>query len=78
MVRLDISQPLNEQRWKHAFAETHVGRAIRMKLLYEVGDWLEEHGHDGHLLRYETPGDYVYEIEFDDNRLAILFKLTWL
>lgn len=69
---------MNEKRWKCCFVNLIAGGGDVQKLLSDPYDWLVERGHSGQIYRYETPGDYAFEIEFDDHRLAMLFKLTWL
>lgn len=85
VVEFDIMQTVISKNWNYGRKADETS----FYLIGEVGDWLRKQGHDAEIFeeyldKWGGPSAYgVNElagifIQFDDPRLATLFKLTWL
>jgi len=56
------------------------GPGAFLKISGEIGEWLVEHGHNGEIIPELQLRTILVDhyIQFDDPKVAMLFKLTWL
>lgn len=57
-------------------ATPHPEYGAEYRLTGEVGEWLTGHGHSA--IFYNNNDRWTYHMIFRDDKLPLLFKLTWL
>lgn len=83
VIELNITKVMIDQDWE--FGRTWLGNYNSLYLFNGPNEWLKARGHDAEIIVDEfEPYDRDdfelkdYYIQFDDPKLAMLFKLTWM
>lgn len=79
VVKRAVQDDFNRGDWQfNLFDYSQDGPTRRWKIGGRVGEWLTERGHSSNLSEIDEPVDITHYLIDMDEKLALLFKLTWM